>query len=195
MDEGYREQLIERFALDPSKKVRAYSKGNRQKLLLIAALMTRPDLLLLDEPTSGLDPLMEQAFRLCIQEARGCGQTVFLSSHIMSEVEALCDRIGILRDGRLVEIGTLEAMRHLSAVTVDVAFDTVPPDLTEVRGNDEPSPPGPGPPGGAGADRAAGRGPGRHRRPRATEPGTFPGGALPGPLRSGPRDEPPVTAG
>ena len=96
VDESYRGELIERFDLDPTKKVRAYSKGNRQKVILIAALMVRPDLLVLDEPTSGLDPLMEQAFRHCVAEARDRGQTVFLSSHIMSEVEALCDRVGIL---------------------------------------------------------------------------------------------------
>jgi ABC-2 type transport system ATP-binding protein len=134
VDPTYRDELIQRFALDPSKKVRAYSKGNRQKLLLIAALMTRPNLLLLDEPTSGLDPLMEQAFRHCVQEARDTGQTVFLSSHILSEVEALCDRVGILREGRLVEIGTLAAMRHLSALTVELVFDAVPPDLSMVPG-------------------------------------------------------------
>jgi ABC-2 type transport system ATP-binding protein len=134
VDSGYRDELIQRFNLDPSKKVRAYSKGNRQKVLLIAALMTRPDLLLFDEPTSGLDPLMEQAFRHCVHEARDAGQTVFLSSHILSEVEALCDRIGILREGRLVEIGTLEAMRHLSALTVEMVFDVAPPDLSMVPG-------------------------------------------------------------
>jgi ABC-2 type transport system ATP-binding protein len=134
VDPGYRDELIERFALDPGKKVRAYSKGNRQKILLIAAFMTRPDLLVLDEPTSGLDPIMEQAFRQCVQEARGAGQAVFLSSHILSEVEALCDRVGILRDGRLVEIGTLESMRHLSALTVEAIFGGVPPDLSAVPG-------------------------------------------------------------
>ncbi len=134
VDVTYRDQLIDRFDLDPSKKVRAYSKGNRQKVLLIAALMTRPDLLLLDEPTAGLDPLMEQAFRHCIGEARREGQTVFLSSHILSEVEALCDRVGILRQGRLVEIGTLEQMRHLSALTVEAVFEAVPPDLSGVPG-------------------------------------------------------------
>lgn len=134
VDPRYRDELIERFDLDPSKKVRAYSKGNRQKILLIAAFMTRPDLLLLDEPTSGLDPLMEQVFRHCVHEAHEAGQTVFLSSHILSEVEALCDRIGILREGRLVELGTLEAMRHLSALTVEVAFDAAPPDLSMVPG-------------------------------------------------------------
>ena len=134
VDAGYRDSLIERFSLDPSKKVRAYSKGNRQKVLLIAALMSRPELLVLDEPTSGLDPLMEQQFRRCVQEARDQGQTVFLSSHILSEVEALCDRIGILRNGRLVEIGSLDAMRHLSALTVDAVFTATAPDLGTVPG-------------------------------------------------------------
>ena len=96
--------------------------------------MVRPDLLVLDEPTSGLDPLMEQAFRHCIGEARERGQTVFLSSHIMSEVEALCDRVGILRDGRLVEMGTLAEMRHLSALTVEARFEGTIPDLSVVPG-------------------------------------------------------------
>jgi ABC-2 type transport system ATP-binding protein len=134
VDEAYRDELIERFDLDPTKKVRAYSKGNHQKVILIAALMVRPDLLVLDEPTSGLDPLMEQTFRHCIHEARERGQTVFLSSHMMSEVEALCDRVGILRDGKLVEIGTLAEMRHLSALTVEARFDGAVPDLSVVPG-------------------------------------------------------------
>jgi ABC-2 type transport system ATP-binding protein len=121
-DEAYRRTLIERFQLDADKKVRALSKGNRQKVQLIAALATRADLLILDEPTSGLDPLMEVAFRDSIEEAKARGQTVFLSSHILSEVEALCDRIGILRAGRLVDEGTLAELRHLSAHTVEVTF-------------------------------------------------------------------------
>jgi ABC-2 type transport system ATP-binding protein len=134
VDHAYRDELIERFKLDPDKKVRAYSKGNRQKLVLIAALMTRADLLLLDEPTSGLDPLMEAVFRACVADAPERGQTILLSSHILSEVEALCDRVGILRDGKLVEVGTLEQMRHLSALTVEATFEGTPPDLTRVRG-------------------------------------------------------------
>ena len=134
VDVAYRDELIERFDLDPTKKVRAYSKGNHQKVILIAALMARPDLLVLDEPTSGLDPLMEQAFRHCVHDARDRGQTVFLSSHMMSEVEALCDRVGILRDGKLVEMGTLAEMRHLSAVTVEARFDGTVPDLSLVPG-------------------------------------------------------------
>lgn len=134
VDEPYRETLIARFELDLTKKVRTYSKGNRQKLSLIAALMSRADLLILDEPTSGLDPLMEQAFRECIHEARERGQSVLLSSHILSEVEALCDRIGILRAGVLVEMGTLAEMRHLAALTVEATFDGSVPDLSNVAG-------------------------------------------------------------
>lgn len=134
VDVAYRDELIERFALDPSKKVRVYSKGNRQKLSLIAGLMTRADLLILDEPTAGLDPLMEVAFRECAGEAAERGQTIFLSSHILSEVEALCDRIGILRAGRLVDMGTMDQLRHLSAVTVEAAFERTPPDVSAVPG-------------------------------------------------------------
>lgn len=122
MDKPYRYELLARFDFDPSKKVRAYSKGNRQKLILIAALMSRADLLILDEPTSGLDPLMEQAFRQSIAEARDRGQAV------------LCDRIAILRAGRLVEIGTLEQLRHLSALTVEASFDGAVPDVRHVPG-------------------------------------------------------------
>ena len=134
VDVAYRDELIARFDLDPAKKVRAYSKGNRQKVILIAALMTRAELLLLDEPTSGLDPLMEEAFRLSIREARDRGQTVFLSSHILSDVEALCDRVGILRAGRLAEMGSLAQLRQLSARTVQATFDGPVPDLSRVPG-------------------------------------------------------------
>jgi ABC-2 type transport system ATP-binding protein len=133
-DSSYTDELIARFDLDPSKKVRAYSRGNRQKVLLIGALMTRADLLVLDEPTSGLDPLMEVAFRHCVTEASGRGQAVFLSSHILSEVEALCDRVVILRDGRVAEAGKLSEMRHLSAVTVEATFAGEVPDLSGVPG-------------------------------------------------------------
>jgi ABC-2 type transport system ATP-binding protein len=134
VDAAYRDELVERFELDPSKKVRAYSKGNRQKVALIAALMCRPDLLVLDEPTSGLDPLKEHEFRRCVGEARDRGQTVCLSSHALGEVEALCDRVGILRAGRLVEMGTLADMRHLSARTVEIRVDGTLPDLTAAEG-------------------------------------------------------------
>jgi polyether ionophore transport system ATP-binding protein len=134
VDIAYRDLLLERFEFDPTKRVRAYSKGNRQKLILIAGLMSRAELLLMDEPTAGLDPLMERAFRDCIAEARDRGQTVFLSSHILSEVEALCDRIAILRSGRLVEVGTLAEMRHLSALQVEAELDGTVPDLSSVPG-------------------------------------------------------------
>jgi ABC-2 type transport system ATP-binding protein len=134
VDPAYRDELVGRFQLDLSKKVREYSKGNRQKVLLIAALSSRADLLILDEPTTGLDPLMERNFRACIAQARERGQAVFLSSHILSEVEALSDRVAILRAGELVEIGTLAQLRHLSALLVDATFDTTPPDLSRVPG-------------------------------------------------------------
>ena len=134
VDAGYRDLLIERFEFDPSKKIRAYSKGNRQKVVLIAALMTRADLLLLDEPTAGLDPLMERAFQDCVADARERGQTVFLSSHILSEVEATCDRVAILRSGELVEVGTLAEMRHLSALHVEAEMDGPVPDLSRIPG-------------------------------------------------------------
>jgi ABC-2 type transport system ATP-binding protein len=133
-DRAYRDELTERFAFDPSKKVRGYSKGNRQKLALIAGLASRADLLLLDEPTSGLDPLMEREFRRCVLAAKAAGQTVFLSSHILSEVEALCDRVAIVRAGRLVEAGTLADLRHLSALSVEAVFTAAPPDLSLVPG-------------------------------------------------------------
>lgn len=134
VDDAYRDELVVRFELDTAKKVRALSKGNRQKLALVSALMVRPDLLILDEPTSGLDPIMEQAFRYCIAEAKERGQSVLLSSHILSEVEVLCDRIGILRDGVLVEMGTLAQMRHLSALIVEATFVGSVPDLSGVPG-------------------------------------------------------------
>ena len=133
-DRLYRDELVERFKLDVDRKVRALSKGNRQKIQLVAALASRADLLILDEPTSGLDPLMEMAFRACINEAKGRGQTVFLSSHILSEVEAVCDRVGILRTGRLVDQGTLAELRHLTAQTLEVAFRGRAPTLPTLAG-------------------------------------------------------------
>jgi len=133
-DRAYRDELVQRFDLDTKKKVRALSKGNRQKVQLVAALATRADLLVLDEPTSGLDPLMEMAFRECIREAKERGQAVFLSSHILSEVEALCDRVGILREGRLADQGTLAELRHLSTQTVDVTFTGRAPQLPPLPG-------------------------------------------------------------
>jgi ABC-2 type transport system ATP-binding protein len=116
-DAAYRAELIERFNFDPRKKGRSYSKGNRQKIAIIAALMTRAPLLVMDEPTSGLDPLMEATFQDCLREAKARGQTILLSSHILSEVEAVCDRVAVLRQGVLVEHGTLAELRHLHATT------------------------------------------------------------------------------
>jgi len=133
-DRAYRDLLIERFRVDPDKKVRALSKGNRQKVQLVAAFASRAELLILDEPTAGLDPLMEVAFRETVHEAKERGQTIFLSSHILSEVEAVCDRVGILRAGALVDEGTLQQLRHLSAHTVEVTFDGPVPPLPELAG-------------------------------------------------------------
>lgn len=118
IDEKRRAELTERFDLDPTKKTRTYSKGNRQKVSLISAFASDADLLLLDEPSSGLDPLMENIFQQCVAEATGRGATVLLSSHILAETERLCQRVTIIRAGRTVETGTLESMRHLSSTTI-----------------------------------------------------------------------------
>jgi ABC-2 type transport system ATP-binding protein len=119
LDAARRADLLERFELDPTKKGRAYSKGNRQKVALVAALASDVELLILDEPTSGLDPLMEAVFRSCVADERERGRTVLLSSHILSEVEALCDRVTIIRAGRAVETGTLAELRHLTRTTIE----------------------------------------------------------------------------
>jgi polyether ionophore transport system ATP-binding protein len=119
IDEARRAELLGRFELDPTKKGRAYSKGNRQKVALVAALASDVELLILDEPTSGLDPLMEEVFRECVAEERRRGRTVLLSSHILSEVEALCDRVTIIRSGRTVETGSLASLRHLTRITIE----------------------------------------------------------------------------
>ena len=134
VDDAYRAELIDRFELAPDKKVRAYSHGNRQKILLIAAFASRPDLLLLDEPTTGLDPLMEQVFRACVREARDRGQTVLLSSHILSEVEAVCDRVAMLRTGRVIETGHLESLRGLASLRVHAELASEPPDISHLDG-------------------------------------------------------------
>jgi ABC-2 type transport system ATP-binding protein len=118
LDSKRRAELLERFDLDPTQKARVYSKGNRQKVALIAALASDAELLLLDEPTSGLDPLMEAMFRQCAEEERARGRTILLSSHILSEVEALCDRVTIIRAGRTVETGTLAELRHLTRTSI-----------------------------------------------------------------------------
>jgi ABC-2 type transport system ATP-binding protein len=134
VDVAYRDELIERFDLAVDKKIRAYSHGNRQKVLLIAAFASRAELLLLDEPTTGLDPLMEQVFRACVREASSRGQTVLLSSHILSEVEAVCDRMAMLRAGRVIEIGHIDVLRGLSALRVRARVTSAVPDLSAVEG-------------------------------------------------------------
>jgi ABC-2 type transport system ATP-binding protein len=134
VDEAYLGELIDRFELAPDKKVRAYSHGNRQKVLLISAFASRADVLLLDEPTSGLDPLMEQVFRACVREAHDRGQTVLLSSHILSEVEAVCDRVAMLRAGRIIETGHLDVLRGLAALRVQAELGASTPDLSHLAG-------------------------------------------------------------
>jgi len=122
VDRGYVDQLVQRLDLDPSRRFREYSKGNKQKVGLICALQHRPDLLILDEPTSGLDPLVQQTFNELLFEARGEGRTVFLSSHIISEVERTCDRVAIIREGRIVRLDTVEGVRALAAHEVELRF-------------------------------------------------------------------------
>ncbi|NKY55479.1 ABC transporter ATP-binding protein [Nocardia flavorosea] len=134
LDTSRRAELIERFELDPRKKARTYSKGNRQKVALVSAFSSHARLLLLDEPTSGLDPLMEQVFRECVAEAAARGATVLLSSHILSEVEALCERVTIIRSGRTVESGTLDSMRHLSRTSITAELTGDPGDIAALPG-------------------------------------------------------------
>ncbi|HKW71351.1 MAG TPA: ABC transporter ATP-binding protein [Candidatus Dormibacteraeota bacterium] len=129
-----RDGLLERFELDPTKKARTYSKGNRQKVGLVAALASDAELLLLDEPTSGLDPLMEAVFQDCIREVKAQGRTVLLSSHILAEVEALCDRVSIIRLGRTEQTGTLQEMRHLTRTSITVVLKTPPDGLNSLPG-------------------------------------------------------------
>ncbi|MFB4277973.1 MULTISPECIES: ABC transporter ATP-binding protein [unclassified Nonomuraea] len=134
LDRRRKAALLDRFDLDPTRKGRTYSKGNRQKVALVAALASDVELLLLDEPTAGLDPLMEAAFRDAIAEERGNGRTVLLSSHILSEVEALCDQVTIVRDGRVVETGTLAQLRHLTSTSITAELDSVPAGLASLEG-------------------------------------------------------------
>jgi ABC-2 type transport system ATP-binding protein len=134
IDARRREDLLQRFELDPTKKGRAYSKGNRQKVALVAALASDVELLLLDEPTSGLDPLMEETFRNCIDEERSRGRTVLLSSHILAEAEALCDRVTIIRHGRTAETGSLTQLRHLTRTAVTAELAAAPAGLGELHG-------------------------------------------------------------
>ncbi|GAB7068923.1 ABC transporter ATP-binding protein [Mycobacterium hodleri] len=134
IDERRRAELVERFALDPSKKARTYSKGNRQKVSLVSAFASNARLLLLDEPSSGLDPLMENVFQQCVVEAHDRGVTVLLSSHILAETEALCQRVTIIRAGRTVESGTLESMRHLSRTSIKAEMIGDPADIGRIPG-------------------------------------------------------------
>ena len=134
VDEQRRKQLIERFGLDPTKRIRDYSKGNRQKVALVAALAAVADLLILDEPTSGLDPLMEQAFQQCVRERREDGVTVLLSSHILGEVEALADRVSIIRRGRTVTTGSLADLRRHTRTSVHAVTVEEPEDLVNGQG-------------------------------------------------------------
>ena len=129
-----KEELIQRFDLDPTKKCGTYSKGNRQKVALIAAFASDADLYILDEPTSGLDPLMEQVFQELIREAKGAGKSVLLSSHILSEVEKLCDIVSIIRQGRIIESGTLQELRHLTRTRVQVETARPVPNFAELEG-------------------------------------------------------------
>jgi ABC-2 type transport system ATP-binding protein len=134
VDLDYRAELVKRFDLDLDRPGKTYSTGNRQKVALIAAFATRAPLLVLDEPTSGLDPLMEREFRRCVREARGRGQTIFLSSHQLAEVEAVCDRVAILRTGRLVEIDNITDLRQLRRTVVEVSYRDSKPLLDNVAG-------------------------------------------------------------
>ena len=139
IDENRRAELIERFDLDPHKKARTYSKGNRQKVSLVSAFSSRAELLLLDEPSSGLDPLMENVFQQCVSEARDRGATVLLSSHILAETEALCERVTIIRAGKTVESGSLDSMRHLSRTSIKAEMIGDPGDLTRIKGVEDVS--------------------------------------------------------
>ena len=134
LDRRRRDELLERFELDPTKKARTYSKGNRQKVALVAALASRAELLIMDEPTTGLDPLMEAVFQECVRETKAQGTTVLLSSHILAEVEALCDRVTIIRSGRAVQSGTLSELRRQSRTLVSARTDRPPTGLGAVSG-------------------------------------------------------------
>ncbi|MCU6603393.1 ABC transporter ATP-binding protein [Peribacillus frigoritolerans] len=129
-----REELIKKFDLDPSKKCGTYSKGNRQKVALIAAFSSDADLYILDEPTSGLDPLMERVFQECVMDAKNEGKSILLSSHILSEVERLCDKVGIIRQGQIIETGTLDELRHLTRTSLLVETKQPIPALGNVNG-------------------------------------------------------------
>lgn len=133
-DRSKREDLIRRFGLDTTKKCRTYSKGNRQKVALIAAFSSNADLYILDEPTSGLDPLMEQVFQECVMELKNKGKSILLSSHILSEVEKLCDKVGIIRQGKIIETGSLDELRHLTRTHILIKTKQSISSLNEIHG-------------------------------------------------------------
>ncbi len=134
INKSRREELIRKFDLDPTKKCRTYSKGNRQKVALVAAFSSEADLYILDEPTSGLDPLMEQVFQECVLDLKSQGKSILLSSHILSEVEKLCDKVAIIRDGRIIETGTLNDLRHLTRIQVLVETKMPITNLKDLKG-------------------------------------------------------------
>ena len=185
LDPRRRDELLERFELDPTKKARTYSKGNRQKVGLVAALASRAELLILDEPTSGLDPLMEAVFQDCIREVKAEGRTVLLSSHILAEVEALCDRVSIIRAGRTEQSGTLQELRGMTRTSITAELDGPPtgsrdlPGVHGLRGRRHPR-------AVRRRHRAPRRGRAPARRARRAQPGEPPAdarGAVPPPLR------------
>jgi len=134
IDKKRKAEMLERFHLDPRKKAKTYSKGNRQKVALVAALASQNELLLLDEPTSGLDPIMEAEFQACIREIKKEGRSVLLSSHIFAEVEKLADTITIIREGKTVEVGTLEELRHLTSTQIHATFNNPSGELAQLPG-------------------------------------------------------------
>ncbi|MCL2080606.1 MAG: ABC transporter ATP-binding protein [Oscillospiraceae bacterium] len=133
-NESRKKELIQKFDIDPTKKCRTYSKGNRQKVALVAAFSSDADLYILDEPTSGLDPLMEKVFQECVLEVKNAGKSVFLSSHILQEVERLCDKVSIIREGRIIETGTMAELRHLTRTSVSAETERPIENLAEAPG-------------------------------------------------------------
>lgn len=134
LNKAKRDEMIDLFQLDPAKKCRTYSKGNRQKVALVAALASDADLFIFDEPTSGLDPLMESIFQQCARDLANRGKTVFLSSHILSEVEKLCEKVAIIREGKIIEAGSLQDMRHLTRNKMTIRTKKPIPDLEKLKG-------------------------------------------------------------
>ena len=186
VDAGYVAELIERLDLDPSRRFKEYSKGNKQKVGLVVALQHRPDLLILDEPTSGLDPLVQRTFFDIVREARTEGRTVFLSSHIIDEVDRTCDRVAIIREGRLVQVDSIDAIRRLAFHHVELKFGApvASAHLLVDRGRERHrGRRSRGPDARRGSDRRGPRRGGAPRHRRRREPRAEPGGRLPRPVR------------